>query len=450
MATLSSSNYILDTSREYSIYVCENRAIPKVADGLKDAQRKALWLIRNKADKIKTVSLAGEMISSNLYLHGDASAAGSISMLAAPFVNNVPYLNGIGTFGTRTAPVEGIGAPRYTYVKRGAALTHLMLPDLDIVPLKENYDGSTKEPVHFLPLIPTVLLNGVSGIAVGWSTEILRRKFSDIVEASLAALDGKPIKRLVPHFERFDINVSHLEGNSWEMSGRVEMVDTSTLRVTELPPDLTLSKFKERLNTMEDDSKINGYVDRSTKTIDITIKMQRGTIAGWDEVKAIEFLKLKQKKSERIVVVDWNGAAIKQYDSAEEVVAGFVKWRLGWYTVRYEYMLAEDYYSLNFWKAVKACFDAKLPAKLPTLANKAAIQDEIAKITKGLELDESQVDRIVGLPSFRWAKDAYQDVLDNIKRLEDNIAEYAATLSDPKKLKSIYRSELVALSKQKF
>ena len=450
MTILTSSNYILDTSREYSIYVCENRAIPKVADGLKDAQRKALWLIRNKADKIKTVSLAGEMISSGLYLHGDASAAGSISMLAAPFVNNVPLLNGIGTFGTRTAPVDGIGAPRYTYVKRGSALTQLMLPDLDIVPLKDNYDGSTKEPVHFLPLIPTVLLNGVSGIAVGWSTEILRRRLSDIIEASIDALDGKKVKHLIPHYERFDVNVKHLEGNSWEMSGRVEILDTSSLRVTELPPDLTLAKFKERLNALEEEGKINTYVDRSTKTIDITVKFQRGTIAKWDEAKAIDFLKLKQKKSERIVVVDWNGSSIKQYDSAEEVVESFVKWRLSWYTIRYEYMKAEDEYSLNFWKAVKACFDAKLPAKLPTLANKAAIQDEVAKITKGLSLDASQSDRIVSLPSFRWAKDAYQDVIDNISRLEANINSYTQTLADPKKLKAIYRKELVELSKQKF
>ncbi|MNR88521.1 DNA gyrase subunit A [compost metagenome] len=450
MTTLSSSNYILDTSREYSIYVCENRAIPKVADGLKDAQRKALWLIRNKAEKVKTVSLAGEMIQSGLYLHGDASAAGSVSMLAAPFVNNVPLLHGIGTFGTRTAPVDGIGAPRYTYVKRGTALTNLMLPDLDIVPMKENYDGSTKEPVHFLPLIPTVLLNGISGIAVGWSTEILRRRFSDLVQASIDALDGKKVQQLIPHYERFDIQVSHIEDNSWEMSGRVAVTDTSTLHVTELPPDLTLAKFKERLNGLEDDGKINSYVDRSTKTIDITVKMQRGTVAGWDEAKAIDFLKLRQKKSERIVVVDWNGTAIKQYDSAEEVVTSFVKWRLDWFTVRYEYLKAEDEYSLNFWKAIKACFDAKLPAKLPTLANKAAITDEVTTITKGLTLDASQIDRIVSLPSFRWAKDAYQDVLDNIKRLEDNIDEYTRILADPKKLKAIYRKELVELSKQKF
>lgn len=446
----NSSDYIKDTSREYSIYVCENRAIPKVADGLKDAQRKALWLIRNKSEKVKTVSLAGEMIQSGLYLHGDASAAGAVSMLAAPFVNNIPLLTGVGAFGTRTAPVEGIGAPRYTYVRRGSVLQNLMLTDLDIVPLKDNYDGSVQEPVHFLPLIPTVLLNGVSGIAVGWSTEILRRSFRDIVEATLASLDGKEFKRLAPHYERYNIDVNHLEENSWEFSGRVSVVDSSTLHVTELPPDLSLAKFKERLNTLEDDGKINSYVDSSTKTIDIKIKMARGSVAKWDETKAVDFLKLKQKKSERIVVVDWNGSAIKQYASAEEVVRSFVDWRLKWFTTRYEYMQAQDEFALNYWLAVKACFDKKLPAKLSTMASKSAITDEVKKITTGIVLEQNQLERIVGLPTYRWAQDAYADVLDHIKRLSDNIAEYKTILADPKRLKAIYRKELVELSKLKF
>src|SRR5690606_10159693 len=104
--------------------------------------------------------------------------------------------------------------------KRGKAAQDLMFPDLDIVPLRDNYDGSTKEPVHFLPLIPTVLLNGVSGIAVAWSTEILPRRMVDLVDASLAILDGKKIKRITPHYDAFNVKVQHLEDNTWELSGR--------------------------------------------------------------------------------------------------------------------------------------------------------------------------------------------------------------------------------------
>jgi len=448
--TQNSSNYILDTSREYSIYVCESRAIPKVADGLKDAQRKALWLVKSRQDKIKTVSLAGEMISSGLYLHGDQSAAGSISMLAAPYVNNVPLLDGIGSFGTRVAPVDGIGAPRYTYVKRGKAAQELMFPDMDIVPVKENYDGSTIEPQHFLPLIPTVLLNGVSGIAVGWSTEILPRSFKNLVQATLDVLDGKKLKRIAPSYELYDIGVKHLEENSWEFTGKLEILDTSTIKITELPPDLTLEKFKERLNTYEDENRISMYTDRSTDAIDITIKLPRGSARGWNVNRAIDYFKLKQKKSERIVVIDWNGSSIRQYDSAEKLIQDFVEWRLGWYKVRYENLVAKNDYELGFWKGVKLCFDDKLPARLGGIKDRASLDLDVSKVTTKLKLDEKRIDRIVNLPAHRWTKDAYADVLAKIKLLEADIKEYKAILKDPERRKAIYREEVEALKKVKF
>ncbi len=448
--TKSSSDYILDTSRDYSIYVCESRAIPKVADGLKDAQRKALWLVRNRADKIKTVSLAGEMISSGLYLHGDQSAAGSISMLAAPYVNNVPLMDGIGSFGTRVAPVDGIGAPRYTYVKRGKAAQELLFPDLGIVPLKENYDGSTMEPVHFLPLIPTVLLNGVSGIAVGWSTEILPRSFKSLVDATLAILDGKKIKRIPPSYDRYEVTVKHLEENTWEFTGKVEILDTSSVRVTELPPELTLEKFKERLNTFEDEGKISTYIDRSTKVINIVVKFGRGVIRGWNEAKIIDFLKLKQKKSERIVVIDWNNNAIRQYPSAELLIEDFVAWRFGWYATRYQAMLDKDDYELGFWKGIKACFDDKLPDRVSKFKNRAELELDVQSITAKLALDQKRIDRIVSRPAYQWVKDAYAEVLFKIKELEANIKEHKAILKDDVRRKAIFRSELEELKKVKF
>jgi DNA gyrase/topoisomerase IV subunit A len=448
--TQNSSDYILETSRDYSIYVCESRAIPKVADGLKDAQRKALWLVRNRSEKTKTVSLAGEMISSGLYLHGDASAAGAISMLAAPYVNNVPLLTGIGAFGTRVAPVDGIGAPRYTYIKRGKAAQDLMFADMDIVPLKENYDGSTLEPEHFLPLIPTVLLNGVSGIAVGWSTEILPRSFKSLVDATLKALEGSKLKRIPPSYELYNVDVKHLEDNSWEFSGKVTIVDSSTVKVTELPPDLTLEKFKERLNTYEDENKINTYTDRSTKLIDITIKMARGSVKDWNEARALDYFKLRQKKTERIVVIDWNGQSIRQYDSAEKLIEDFVQWRLGWYKVRYENRLSKDEYELGFWKGVKECFDKKLPSKLSSIKDRKSLMTEVSVITAKLSLDEPRIERIVNLAAYRWVQDAYADVLAKIKELEASIKEHKKILKDPELRKGIFKDELEALKKAKF
>jgi DNA gyrase/topoisomerase IV subunit A len=442
------SDYILTTSHGFSVYACESRAIPKVTDGLKDSQRKMLWIMRNKSDKLKTISLAGECISSNLYLHGDQSASDTISMMAAPFCNNVPLFDGIGSFGTRTAPT-GWGAARYTYVKRGKAAQHLVYPDLDIIPLKENYDGSAMEPIHFLPIIPLVLLNGISGIAVGYSTDILSRSLQDLIDACISVLDNKVPASLRPAYTYLNCSVAPIGLNVWEFSGKVAIIDTSTIRVYELPPELTLEKFKERLNEFEDKGHINSYTDRSTKAIDITIKFPRGSIRDWTDEQAVDFLKLKQKKTERIVVIDWSNDRIRQYPSAEQLVADFVNWRLKWYTTRYESKLKSASYELQFWRGIKLCFEKDMPSRLLARINKKEVEADVFDLTKSLALDEKQVERIAALPTYRWSREGLELAEVTIDELQRNTAEYNLILSDEKAIRSIYKKELMALKKVK-
>jgi DNA gyrase/topoisomerase IV subunit A len=447
MTTQNTTDYIKTTSRDYSIYVCQTRGIPSVCDGLKDAQRKALFVIKPKGDKIKTISLAGEMISQNVYLHGDASAAETLSLMAAPYCNNVPLLQGIGAFGTKVGPTDW-GAARYTYLKRNAQTDALVFTDYDIVPLKENYDGSVFEPKNYLPLVPMVLLNGISGIAVGWSTDILPRTLDDIIDATIAALDGKKIKTLVPRYDYLNCGVRNIAGNSWEFTGRCR-IDGSTVWIEELPPDLSLEKFKARLNTMEEEDKIQTYIDRSTKEIRIEIRFKRGTINAWTEDTAIDYFKLRSKATERIVVLDWNGNSVRQFESAEQVVTEYVEWRLGWYKTRYEKMVDDLTYQLNWNMAIRACIGAKLPSFLPQAKDKLEIVAKIRQIvdTTKITLDDDQIDRIAGLPSYRWAQDTLAEVQAKIAELSTNIADHQATLADPVKQREIYKREVLALKK---
>lgn len=442
---VSASDFIKRTSRDYSIYVCQSRGIPSVCDGLKDAQRKALFIMKSKGDKIKTVSLAGEMISSNIYLHGDASAAETLSLMAALYCNNIPFLHGIGAFGTKVGPTDW-GAPRYTYIKKYAYTESLIYPDYDIIPLKENYDGSVLEPKNFLPLIPLVLLNGISGIAVGWSTDILPRSLNDLIDATIAAIDGKKVKTLVPRYDYLECGVRNIGPNAWEFTGKVRF-DGNTIWVEELPPDLSLEKFKARLNQMEDEEKIQTYIDRSTKDIRVEIRFKRGATEGWTEDKAIDYLKLRSKTTERLVVLDWDGNNIKQYENAEQLVTEFVEWRLGFYSIRYQKMVDDLTYDLNFNLALKSCYDKGLPASLPKAKDKGEIVEKIKSMTKGIDIDDDQTQRIASLPSYRWAKDGYESILDNIRDLSATIDEYKDILSDPKKQKDIYKKEVQALRK---
>jgi DNA gyrase/topoisomerase IV subunit A len=102
---------------------------------------------------------------------------------------------------------------------------------------------------------------------------------------------------------------------------------------------------------------------------------------------------------------------------------------------------------LNWNLALKACYDKGLPSFLPKAQNRAEIIAKIIAFTAGIELDDGQLDRIASLPSYRWARDSYDEIVKNIAELRATIADYSAILSDPAKLRSIYRQEVAALKK---
>ncbi len=448
---ISSTPYILKGSREYAIYVAQQRAIPHVADGLKVGQRIALWLLRNKLEKTKTVGLGGLMASEKLYVHGDTSANNAIGLLAAPYKNNVPLIEGLGSFGSRTKPVDGIGAPRYTEVRRSKAAMAFLYNDLALVPLIDNYDGSNKQPSHFLPLIPTVLLNGVVGVAVGFSTDILPRSLPDLIAATIKALKGEKFKDPEPFYENYNVDLKQLTPSQWEITGKVTIRDTSTMIVTELPPGMALESFKKRLIAMEEKDEISNFLDGSSDSINVEIQMKRGSLKGWTTQKAIDFLKLREKVTERIVVVDYNGDRIVQHDSPSNLIKEFAEWRLGWYEKRYQRFHDDDAAELVYWKLLRELFKAGFTKKLGTFANRAGVEADVLDVAKKakLALGDGHLDRAVSLPTYRWTKDFEAEVGERIKELEAKIADYLDILAKPDRRREIYIAELDELRKTK-
>lgn len=446
---IKSSDYINDISKEYALYVGEHRAIPKASDGLKDGQRKALYLLSSKSDKIKTISLAGEMISSNLYLHGDAAAADSISRLAAPFLNNVPLISGIGTFGTLVDP-NGISAPRYTYVKKTQVTQRLMYPDNKIIPMKDNYDGSRQEPVTFLPIVPVVLLNGINGIAVGYSTEILPHSLTDIIDCTLKVLDGKNFQDMTPTYEYLDCEVENEGDGKWTFYGKFKEYDTSTLHVESLPPDLPLEKFREHLDTLIEKGTINDYTDNTSEQVDIDIKFKRGTLVNYGKTKLRKLLKIHTKKTERLVVLDFDGKSIRTFNNHKELIEDFVDFRFSFYIKRYQEMKKEAEHNLRYQNAIKKCFDKKLPNKILGKQTRKDVIELVTTTTKSEGVTEQQIISIASLPSYSWSTEYYTNCLNSINELNKQIANYDLLLNDHNLIKDIYREELKELKKLKY
>ena len=174
----------------YAHYVVEQRAIPSVIDGFKPTARKIIYVAnkiwKNTNDKpLKVFQLTGKVTADSFYHHGDGSCNNTIIGMAQSFKNSMPLLAAIGQFGSLRSP--GAGAPRYISTKLTDNF-RLLYKDFEL--LSPRYEEGTEiEPEFFLPIIPTVLLNGSSGIAVGFATNILNRHPLDLIDACINLLN---------------------------------------------------------------------------------------------------------------------------------------------------------------------------------------------------------------------------------------------------------------------
>lgn len=176
--------------RDYFAYgqqVIEDRAVPSAADGLKPVHRRILWdmhVQRLLPDRpfVKTARVVGDTMAL-FHPHGDQSIADALTRLAQPFANLVPLLDFHGNYGS---PDFSPAAARYTETRLGFAGV-LLLDDIDLgtVPMIENYEGSTEEPVVLPAAFPNLLVNGANGIAVGLSSYLPPHDPREVIAATL-------------------------------------------------------------------------------------------------------------------------------------------------------------------------------------------------------------------------------------------------------------------------
>lgn len=171
----------------YGQQVIEDRAVPSAADGLKPVHRRILWdmhVQRLFPDRpfVKTARVVGDTMAL-FHPHGDQSIADALTRLAQPFANLVPLLDFHGNYGS---PDFSAAAARYTETRLGfAGMLLLQGIDLDVVPMVENYEGSTEEPVVLPAAFPHLLVNGANGIAVGLSSYLPPHDPREVCAAAL-------------------------------------------------------------------------------------------------------------------------------------------------------------------------------------------------------------------------------------------------------------------------
>ena len=288
---------------DYAMSVIVGRALPDVRDGLKPVHRRVLFAMSelsndwNKAYK-KSARVVGDVIG-KYHPHGDSAVYDTIVRMAQPFSMRYMLVDGQGNFGSIDG--DNAAAMRYTEI-RMQKISHEMLADLDkeTVDWVPNYDGTEQIPAVLPTKIPSLLVNGSSGIAVGMATNIPPHNLTEVVNGCLALLDNPDISidELMEHIPGPDFpTAAIINGRAGIVDayrtgrGRIyvrsraevisnEKTNKDTIVITELPYQVNKARLIEKIAELVKDKKIEGIAelrDESDKDgLRVVIEMKRG------------------------------------------------------------------------------------------------------------------------------------------------------------------------------
>ena len=270
------SSMYQDWFLDYASYVILERAVPHINDGLKPVQRRILHAMKRKDDGRynKVANIVGETMQ--FHPHGDASIGDALVQLGQKNL----LIDCQGNWGNILTG-DGAAAPRYIE----ARLTKFALEvvyNSKTTDWKLSYDGRNKEPVTLPVKFPLLLMQGVEGIAVGLSSKILPHNFNELVDASIAYLQGEDFT-IYPDFQTGGyLDVSRYNdgerGGSVKVRAKINKVDNKTLSVTEIPFGKTTSSLTESILRANEKGKIKirKVDDMTAKTAEVIIHLAPG------------------------------------------------------------------------------------------------------------------------------------------------------------------------------
>ena len=269
---------------QYSLSVITSRAIPDVRDGLKPVQRRILYAMRDMGlrpdrPRVKSAKVVGDVMG-NYHPHGDMAIYETLVRMAQPFARNVTLVDPQGNFGTLDDPPA---AQRYTECRLSAAAMDMVNElDEETVDFRPSYDGENREPVCLPAMLPNLLVNGTTGIAVGMATNMPTHNLREVFEAiKLVLTKRRPRPTLDellavlpgPDFPTGGIVIDDGIREAYEsgrgairMRAKAEVVDLQRGRrqgivVTELPFMVGAERVIGRIKELVIDNKIGGIDD---------------------------------------------------------------------------------------------------------------------------------------------------------------------------------------------
>ncbi len=194
ITSISLKQYAEESYLNYAMYVILDRALPNIGDGLKPVQRRILYAMSelglDAGSKYKkSARTVGDVIG-KFHPHGDGAAYEAMVLMAQNFSFKYPFVDGQGNWGSQDDP-KSFAAMRYTESKL-TKFADLLISELKsgTVDWQPNFDGSLLEPIIFPAKLPSILLNGTSGIAVGMATDIPSHNINEVIDSTIHILEN--------------------------------------------------------------------------------------------------------------------------------------------------------------------------------------------------------------------------------------------------------------------
>ncbi len=386
---------------DFAQYTVASRAIPNMIDGMKPVQRFYLYSsLQNSRRDFKKVSAVSGVVSDYGYNHGEVSAAGAGQLMAATWRNNVCLVEGRGSFGTRQ--VQEAGAARYVYTRVSPNFDRY-IRDIELSP--EHEDPEHQPPAFYLPVLPLVLLNGASGIATGFATNILPRDEADVAAYIRTLLEGKrPRREISVKFPDFR-GTTEYDSNSgrYVCSGVFRKVGKTKLIIEEIPYGYDREGYIKVLDDLEDDGMIVSYEDQTdNRGFRFEVTLKQNTSAKWRDSEIVRKFKLAKSHNENLNVIGPDGV-LREYDDPRQLIEDFVDYRLGILQKRID-LEVQRHDELLRWLQVKIEFiegvlDEQIKFKNQT---RKQVGDTILKVTSALDTD---ISRLLGLNILTLTKE---------------------------------------------
>jgi DNA gyrase subunit A len=457
---------------DYAMSVIIGRALPDVRDGLKPANRRVLFAMRqmglasNRAYR-KCAKIVGEVIG-NYHPHGDAPAYDTLVRLAQDFNMRYPLVDGQGNFGS----VDGDPPAAYRYTEaRLESLAEAMMVDLDkdTVDFRPTFDETNDEPIVLPTPFPNLLVNGSTGIAVGMATSIPPHNMGEVIDGVLGVIERRhapkeerfrALKQLIPAPDfpsggtivgRAGIVRAYREGRGgFTLRGKTTFEESKkgdrvSIVITEIPYQVNKSVLVTEIADLVRDKKIEGISDlrdeSSRDGMRIVIELKRGELP--DVILNNLYKHTKLQTSYGITLLAIVGARPRVLNLLD-MVELFVEFRRDVVRRRIEFELRKAEARAHILEGLKIALD-HLDAVITLIRGARNPVEARAGLVSTFGLTTIQAQAILDMQLQRLTGLERQKILDELAELRTTIERLRAILSNEDLLIGIVVEELKAI-----